>query len=554
MRCFVCSVMIFLVVLCTTACGNSETLEVKDVSKENQIINNKIEQNKFYIMGEMHPINQGYNQNEVLKKIQKEVGIEIEYDCMNSFSGDVMRENIALDNLPDAFIGVGFNGYDIVRYGKDGTFIDLRPYITQEIMPNLYKVLEENPEIKSAITQDDGRIYGLPAAEKMGTGAIGEENDYSIYAIPQFSMINKVWLDDLGLEVPTTLDELYYVLKAFEENDMSAKVYGNPKGSTIPMSTGFDQWCWGQNIFYAGFGFTNWTNDVCNDLMLDVNGRVDFVCVSDEYRQAITYFHEWYKQGVMDSEMFTQSEAQYLEKCSQGRVGVATWWYIEEAMKDYAEDYVFLPILSGPDGDYNVTIRSGGAVNSGNLNITKACENPIALLKFFDQWYVAENVMQIHYGPIGIFFTERDKNGLWKSITDEECMEKYGVSVGELRHIYGVYGPKLIISDYYLNSFELEERAVKRLTDLNDYWMPYVDDFIAYPVDCTYTTNELEIMNKFRYKFELTVAEHEIKWLKEGGPTDEEWEAYIYLLKNSCGMEELKAVYQTSYNRYVEIE
>ena len=34
------------------------------------------------------------------------------------------------------------------------------------------------------------------------------------------------------------------------------------------MSTGFDEWCWGQNIFYAGFGFTNWPNDVCNDLVL----------------------------------------------------------------------------------------------------------------------------------------------------------------------------------------------------------------------------------------------------------------------------------------------
>ena len=38
------------------------------------------------------------------------------------------------------------------------------------------------------------------------------------------------------------------------------------------MSTGFDEWCWGQNIFYAGFGFTNWPNDVCNDLVLQKDG------------------------------------------------------------------------------------------------------------------------------------------------------------------------------------------------------------------------------------------------------------------------------------------
>ena len=221
----------------------------------------------------------------------------------------------------------------------------------------------------------DGKIYGLPAAEQMGTAGIGKPEDYSIYTIPQFSMINKAWLDDLGLEVPTTLDELHTALKAFKDNDMSAKYYGNDPGTTIPMSTGFDQWCWGQNIFYAGFGFTNWPNDVINDLRLNDDGKVDFVCASDEYRKAITYFHDWYAEGLMDVEMFSQSDTQLMSKCQQGYVGVSTWWYIEELMGDYAKDYVFLPILDGPDGTHNVTVRTGGGTNSGQLSITSACTN-----------------------------------------------------------------------------------------------------------------------------------------------------------------------------------
>ena len=44
----------------------------------------------------------------------------------------------------------------------------------------------------------DGCIYGLPAAEQMGTAGIGDDEDYSIFTIPQFSMINKRWLDELG--------------------------------------------------------------------------------------------------------------------------------------------------------------------------------------------------------------------------------------------------------------------------------------------------------------------------------------------------------------------
>lgn len=57
----------------------------------------------------------------------------------------------------------------------------------------------------------------------MGTAATGAADDYSIHSIQQFSMINKAWLDDLGLAVPETVEELKTALQAFKDNDMAAK-------------------------------------------------------------------------------------------------------------------------------------------------------------------------------------------------------------------------------------------------------------------------------------------------------------------------------------------
>lgn len=530
-----------------TACGDK-----KDEKKESGSVNTDASQTEFSIMGGISALSKGYEDNEVLNKLKKDAGIEIDWNVMSDSLGEQVNIRIAGGELPDAFMGVGFSNYDLNSYGSDGTFIDLTPYLTEEYMPNLSKILEENPDIRSAITMSDGGIYGLPSGEKMGTAGIGAENDYSIYTIPQFSMINKAWLDDLGLKVPTTLDELHEALVAFKENDMSAKYYGNEAGTTIPMSTGFDQWCWGQNIFYAGFGFTNWPNDVINDLALNPDGKAEFVCASDNYRNALTYFHDWYPEGLMDQEMFSQSDTQLIAKCSQGYVGVSTWWYIEELMGDYADDYVFLPVLDGPDGSHNVTVRTGGATNSGNLSITSECKSPANLLKFFDQWYNPEIVMQLQYGPVGTYFTEQDENGVWKSITDAEAKEKFGKSAGELKGEYEVYGPKLILSDYYSTTFKMEDRAVERLTDLNEFWMPYVDSTVTYPVDCVYTEEELEIIDQYKADFENTVAEQEGLWLKEGGPTDAEWESYISKLTESCGMTELLEVYQAAYDRYTE--
>ncbi|SEA43518.1 putative aldouronate transport system substrate-binding protein [Pseudobutyrivibrio sp. ACV-2] len=537
-------VMIATMLMSMTACGGGTAKR-----DENQT--------DFTVVGGQSALSPGYDDNEVLNKLLEEQGINITWNTMSDSLEEQVNIQIAGGDLPDAYMGVGFSNYDLATYGDDGTFIDLTDYINADTMPNLSRILEEHPEIKAAITMEDGSIYGLPSAEQMGTAGIGKDEDYSIFSVPQFSMINKKWLDELGLEVPSTLDELHAALEAFKENDMAAKTYGAPAGSTIPMSTGFDQWCWGQNIFYAGFGFTNWINDVCNDLVLNSDGKVDFVCDNEEYRDALTYFSDWYKEGLIDQEMFSQDDTQLMAKCQQGYVGVSTWWYIEELMGDYAEDYVFLPVLTGPDGtkyegQSNVTIRTGGGTNSGNLSVTSACGNPEALLSFYDKWYEPETVMQLQYGPIGVYFKDKDENGVWNSITEEQAKSEFGKGAGELKSYYEVAGPKLILSDYYSSTFNMEDRAVERLTDLYDYWMPQVKDTSVYPIDCVFTADELETIDTYKTDFENAVSEQEGLWIKEGGPTDEEWNAYVEKLESTCGMQELLKAYQGAYDRYKE--
>lgn len=526
-------------------CGGGNTNQV-----EPGTVNTNTDQTEFNIISGISALSSGYDDNPVLKEMAENAGISITWETMSDSLSEQVNIRIAGNDLPDAFNAVGFSNYDLTNYGQDGTFIDLTPYITEEYMPNLTKILDEHPDIRAAITMDDGCIYGLPAGEQMGTAGVGKAEDYNIYTIPQYSMINKTWLDELGLEVPTTLDELHDVLVAFQENDM-ATMYGNDAGQTIPLSFGIDQWCWGQNIYYAGFGFTNWTNDVCADLLLQPDGTVNFVSDDDNYRAALEYFHDWFTEGLIDQEVFSQDDTQYMAKCSQGRVGVATWWYIEELMGDHADDYVFLPVLDGPDGTHNVTVRDGGGINSGSLSITSACESPINLLKFYDQWYIPENTMQLQYGPIGTYFTGQDENGLWQSVTDEEAQAQFGKSAGELKSEMEVAGPKLILSDYYANVFEMEPRAQERLTDLYDYWMQYVDDTTTYPIDCVFTSDELDTIDRYRVDFENFVAEQEAAWLRDGGITDETWAAYKDNL-NSYGMDKLLEVYQAAYDRYVE--
>ena len=70
------------------------------------------------------------------------------------------------------------------------------------------------------------------------------------------------------------------------------------------------------------------------DLRLTKDKQVVFDSVSDEYRAAVTYYHDWYEQGLIDLEVFSQTDTQYIAKCTQGYVGVATWWEIAELTGD----------------------------------------------------------------------------------------------------------------------------------------------------------------------------------------------------------------------------
>ncbi len=539
MKKLLCMLLAIAMVLGLAACGGGGVQQRGDET-----------QNEFLIVGGMSALSSGNDSNPVLMELAEKAGVEIEWDLMSDSLGEKVGVLIGGNQLPDAFIAVGFSQNDIMEYGGDGTFIDLTPYITPEIMPNLYAILEKHPDIKAGITQADGCIYGLPSGELMGTAAIGAADDLSIYAVPEFSMINKTWLDELGLPVPTNLTELHDALTAFKEAELGGA------GSTVPMSTGYDQWCWGQEIFYAGFGFTNFTSDICFDLLAKPDGTVEFVCATDKYRDAVTYFHDWYAEGLMDLEMFSQSTSQLIAKVSQGRVGVTTWWEINEIAGEHADDFVFLPPMYGPVGTQyentrNVTIRSGPGVTSGNLNITAACGNPELLLKYFDQWYDPEVVMQLQYGPIGIYFTEKDENGVWQVITDEEAKAKFGKSAGELKGQYEVFGPRLILAEYYNNVFYMEDRATQRLHDIEEQWMPYVEAPVSYPNDVTFTEEELEVISRYKADFTSQVAEYEGTWLKNGGPTDEEWNAYLQMLEDNCGMSRLLAVYQDAYTRYL---
>ncbi len=155
-----------------TGCSSGLVVNVNDGT-----VNQNLEQTEFDIMGGISALSSGYESNEVLTALQESAGVHINWETMSDSLAEQVNIRITGGQYPDAFMGVGFSNYDLARYGDDGTFLDLTPYLTPDIMPNLCAILEDHPEIRAAVTQEDGKIYGLPSGEQMTTAGIGAPMD-----------------------------------------------------------------------------------------------------------------------------------------------------------------------------------------------------------------------------------------------------------------------------------------------------------------------------------------------------------------------------------------
>lgn len=130
------------------------------------------------------------------------------------------------DDIPDVYYYAGFPSADIYKNGQQGVFVELNDLI-DDYAPNLSKALDENPDVRKAITFPDGNIYSLP---------IIIDSEFTSFQIASRPWTNVEWLDELGLDKPETTDEFYEYLVALKELDPA----GN--GETIPFgATSIDE-------------------------------------------------------------------------------------------------------------------------------------------------------------------------------------------------------------------------------------------------------------------------------------------------------------------------
>ncbi len=465
-----------------------------------------------------------FDQMELFKRLEPQTNVKVEWT--NIASADYQdKKNLLLasGDLPDAFWNTGFNDQDIATYGGNGTLIPLEGLIDQ-YAPNLKKVFERRPEVKQAVTAPDGHIYTLPFAVEFG----------GIGATPFFHVINKAWLDKLGLKMPTTLDELHDVLVAFKTKDPN----GNGKADEVPFSFIFNWWCADIGDLFGAFGMPdNLDHRIVRD------GKVIFTAVQPEYKEAIAYFHKWVEEGLIDPESFSQDSKVYLAKgkTQDETLGSYIWWEIEEVVgPDRAKDYALVPPLAGPGGKVDVGHSNGSEYGRGGFAITKANKHPEITMRWVDLMYDPYMSAQVIWGPLGIIY-EKDPSGM---LVNKELPP--GTSMGEFRQTVAPEGVGVILSDDFGKVVDMEPRAKQRIKDLNEVYKPKMEKE-WYP-SVFFTPQETEQLSTQETDIKNFVNQQRAKWLVDGG-IEEEWDGYVAQLQQ-MGLDQMIKVYQDALDRY----
>lgn len=529
-------------VMALTACGSQAGTDVAVNTGEPQDISFPLAETEelSFITLASADSTQEPNERIIFQRMEEATNVHINWTCFvqDQFAD---KKNLALakaKSLPDGLFNAEMSDYDLLRYAKQGVIIPVEDLI-DTYMPNLQKVLNENPQYRTLITAADGHIYGFPWIEQLGSGK------EAIQTIGGMPFINKKWLDELGLPVPTTIEELTAALKAFKENDMAGD------GQTIPMSFIINGGNEDMGILLGAFG--EGYGDVPDHIAVSNDKKIVYTAAQEGYKQGLAWMHELAQAGLLDPEVYTQDWSTYVAKGKAGRYGMFFTWDSANIAADM-NDYIPLPALTGPDGQKNIPRSSrsdSSGLARGRCVLTANCKNTALAAAWIDQMYEPVQSAQNNWGTYG----EEGKFNIFEMSKNEagEDMLKHmdlgSESPVEVRNAQNVGGPLAIMDSYYGTYVTCPDDAQYRLDWIRDIYVKDMHQDYVFP-NIFMSQEDEDAIAKITTDLDKYVKQMKSDFVMNGD-IDGKWDEYIQKL-NGYGLDQYTEILQKNLDNYFE--
>ena len=472
----------------------------------------------------------------LVRQFREKLGINLEFDLVEA-SAFNERKALALASgeYSDIFFG-GITAEDEQMYGGQGIFIDLSELI-EKYAPEFTALMKQYPDIRAAVTSEDGKIYSMPVLYTAARDRIANT-----------SWINKGWLKNVGKELPETLDDLYDILCSFR--DLDANGNGDP-GDELPMTwSNIDDI---KRVILAALGvcyYAEGEDDV-------IDGKYLYIPMSEQYKAYLKYMAKLYSEKLIDPNAFILSAEEYNNLIKENRIGFgdSTWPSYYYVAGDYKENWTHIPMLTSDT--FTDKIWPGQQFvfrQTGNFVVTDKCKYPEAMVRMADYCFTTEGSLLVRSGPEDGAW---DGEGGWHIVKDEEGNELYSVITYDKDKYTGFYNfreqqsPMSMPynSSDYMGFVMLagDEMASWAWGDLVDS-RPLENLKINYPLVFP-TVEEQDVLNTVLIDLRNYVSSMEIKFITGEVDVDTGWDEYVATLKK-MGAEEVIRVKQAGYDRY----
>ncbi len=349
-----------------------------------------------------------YEDNYMTKKLEEELGINIEFHLLSADSEEV-RTQLALlfagnQNIPDVICTGAMTAQSILEYGSQELFVPLNDMITDPAKaPNFNAIAseEDKASMLKIATSADGNIYALSTFEPETWNL----TPYRMY-------MNEVWLSKLKLTLPKTTEEYYNVLKAFAAGDPN----GNGKQDELPVY-GITAGTYGENItipLMNSFIYYPANTMATAFLTLDETGKTVIApFVQEEWKEGLTYMNRLCSEGLLPASAFTDDKTQFMAVLNNEdanlvgslSTGSLSRWNNYDTNIN-GQEYTMMAPLQGPGGKaYSPYIQYNGAPI---WFITSSCKNPELALKLGDLFYRKDFSNIVRYGEEGVDWTSEE--------------------------------------------------------------------------------------------------------------------------------------------------
>lgn len=461
---------------------------------------------------------------ETLNYIAEKMNVEIEWIVVGS-DGWNERLNLMLstNDLPDIIMkGAIPNLSAAIEDGQVIAIDDLMEYYSEGLKP----LLEEYPGVDVSSRASDGKLYTLPGINTLKANLTSHRNLW----------INQQWLDNLGLDMPTTTDELLDVLRAFRDQDADGD---GDATNEIPYAVEDSGALHSARVDIISGLFGLHYNMDYENIQLE-GDTVSFLKNTDDWKEVLQYMNTMYAEGLLDNEVYTQTSDVSIAKLSSGKVGVFGL-SSDDLFTTVSDQYVALAPVQSPNGKEPV-IQLGSNSMGSNTFITSADESPWVSFRLLDYFFTEEGAMTIgcfNEDLIGIT-CQQYEDGTW-DYTDEMINDERGVAVavGDACPLPGGgFG-------YWRNENNSNYIYSAKVQENVPVWEPYYQKDPVYATPLFDSDTQARV-NEIRTDLDVYVSECQAKFIT-GEMSFDEWDNYCATLE-SLGIDELVACYQAYYD------